>query len=56
MPVGQEEGDGDVEVLFGTGLESDDDELPELRDSDSVLVWRLLSRFWVPFVPNMPVM
>lgn len=33
--VGQGENDGDVELLFGTGLESDNDELPELTDSDS---------------------
>jgi len=33
--VGQEENDGDVEVLCGTGLEGDDDELSELTDSDS---------------------
>ena len=33
--VGQEENDGDVEVLCDTGLESNDDELPELTDSDS---------------------
>ena len=33
--VGQEENDGGVEVLSDTGLESNDDELPELTDSDS---------------------